>query len=152
MGAYRSGSVRRAIIIRKPAGAAWEAIKEIADLDWVAGVKSARYITEQRNGAGAGREIHFDDGRVVTEYVVGWRQGRYLSYIATDGLGVGAYHATISIHRRYFDECYVTWQSFFNDTEMDWERWKDFRITLAAFYTVSLRRLKRKLEEETAPA
>ncbi len=94
---YRSGTVKKSVLIHVTNDKAWEKISNIVDLFWVLNVQKTVFLSEIKQGIGAIRKITFDDGNIVEETIVGWNNGKYVSYIATSGLPLRAYHATISI-------------------------------------------------------
>ncbi|MEM4392095.1 MAG: SRPBCC family protein, partial [Candidatus Nitrosotenuis sp.] len=94
---HRIAKVTQSITIDVVSDKVWAKISNIAGLaEWVEGVKNTTYTSKKRRGLGASRKIFFDNGEQVTEYIVGWNDGKYLSYIATDGLPLDGYHATLS--------------------------------------------------------
>ena len=83
---YRSGTVKKSILIHVSNDKAWGKIGNIIGLSWVLDVKKTVFLSKIKLGIGAIRKITFDDGNNVEETIVGWRNGNYLSYIATSGL------------------------------------------------------------------
>tara|TARA_B100001750_G_C15515420_1_gene606733 strand:- start:296 stop:724 length:429 start_codon:yes stop_codon:yes gene_type:complete len=140
-----TNSVRKSIVINTNISSAWKQLSDITELDWVEGQKSTKSLTKMHRGVGTGRLISFDDGSNVEEYVVGWSPKKYFSYIATSGLPVNAYHATISLNK-INDHVKITWESYFsnNGTKMEIEEFSTF---LSQFYSNSLNNLKRILEK-----
>lgn len=111
-GAAGSATVSRSVLIRADARAVWAAVARVMDLGaWVAGVRSVEAETQARSGVGAGRAITFEDGAVVRERVVGWVEGKHVSYIMLDGLPLDSYHATISVSPEGRRAARVTWRS-----------------------------------------
>ena len=94
---YHNGTANTSTTINVSKQIAWKKISNIINLDWLKQIKNTTYITEKRVGVGAGRKLEFQDGSVINEYIVGWNDGQYFSYIATSGLPLRAYHATISL-------------------------------------------------------
>ncbi len=94
---YRAGTVKKSVLIHVTNDKAWEKISDIVGLFWVLDVQKTVFLSEIKRGIGAIRKITFGDGNNVEETIVGWNNGNYLSYIATSGLPLLAYHATISI-------------------------------------------------------
>ena len=92
-----SNSVKKSIIIDTDLDKAWSKISKIANLDWLDGQISTKFLSDKKTGGGAKRLISFEDGSKVEEHVVGWKSKKYFSYIAVSGLPLEAYHATISI-------------------------------------------------------
>ena len=106
------GIVSQSVVINASAAALWKIIGNYTGLaDWVIDVKKTDSISKIKNDFGAVRDITFADESHVIEYAVGWKDGEYLSYIATSGLPLDGYHATISISQKG-KSCQVTWESF----------------------------------------
>ncbi len=143
---YHSGSVKKSILIYVSNDKAWEKIGNIVGLSWVLDVKKTVFLSKIKLGIGAIRKITFDDGNNVEETIVGWRNGNYLSYIATSGLPLRAYHATISIVPLEKKSMKVSWQSFFNSEKMTKKEFSEFLNFMNLFYKNSLSNLKSSLE------
>ena len=143
---YRSGTVKKSVLIHVANDKAWEKISNIVDLFWVLDVQKTVFLSEIKRGIGAIRKITFDDGNNVEETIVGWNNGNYLSYIATSGLPLRAYHATISISPLGKKLMKVSWQSFFNSEKMTKEEFSEFLNFMNLFYKNSLSNLKSSLE------
>ena len=143
---FHSGIVKKAVIIKAPKGKVWEKISKVAELSWLLGVKKTIFKSKIKRGAGAIRKITFDDGNIIEEHIVGWKKERYFSYIATSGLPLRAYHATISIKPLDKITCQVTWQSYLNSEEMTTKQFSEFYNFMSSFYKDSLRNLKYSLE------
>jgi hypothetical protein len=143
---YRSGTVKKSVLIHIANDKAWEKISNIVDLSWVLDVQKTVFLSEIKHGIGAIRKITFDDGNNIEETIVGWNNGNYLSYIATSGLPLRAYHATISISPLGKKLMKVSWQSFFNSEKMTKEEFSEFLNFMNLFYKNSLSNLKSSLE------
>ena len=143
----RSSSVKKSILIKSTKKKVWEKISDIADMDWVAGVKKTVHISKIKRGIGAGRKIILEDGNVIKEYVVGWNPEKYFSYIATSGLPLRAYHATISIEPNERNFIKLVWKSYFNSEPMTEVEFTEFVSYLQSFYESSLKKLKIILEK-----
>ena len=143
---YRSGTVKKSVLIHVANDKAWEKISNIVDLSWVLDVQKTVFLSEIKHGIGAIRKITFDDGNNIEETIVGWNNGNYLSYIATSGLPLRAYHATISISPLGKKLMKVSWQSFFNSEKMTKEEFSEFLNFMNLFYKNSLSNLKSSLE------
>ncbi len=109
-------------------------------------VQKTVFLSEIERGIGAIRKITFDDGNIVEETIVGWNNGNYLSYIATSGLPLRVYHATISIAPLEKKSMKVSWQSFFNSEKMTKKEFSEFLNFMNLFYKNSLSNLKSSLE------
>ncbi len=143
---YHSGTVKKSILIHVSNDKAWEKIGNIIGLSWVMDVQKTVFLSKIKLGIGAIRKITFDDGNNVEETIVGWRNGNYLSYIATSGLPLRAYHATISILPLEKKLMKVSWQSFFNSEKMTKKEFSEFLNFMNLFYKDSLSNLKSSLE------
>jgi len=144
---HYSGTVKKSIIINTQVKNAWNKISDITRLSWVLDVKKTVFLTKKKLGVGATRKITFEDGNDVEEVIVGWKNGEYISYIATSGLPLRAYHATISIHPLSQKSVKVTWQSFFNSEKMTKKEFDDFVTFMNSFYKDSLINLKSSIEK-----
>lgn len=143
---YRFGTVKKSVLIHVTNDKAWEKISNIVDLSWVLDVQKTVFLSEIKHGIGAIRKITFDDGNNIEETIVGWNNGNYLSYIATSGLPLRAYHATISLSPLGKKLMKVSWQSFFNSEKMTKEEFSEFLNFMNLFYKNSLSNLKSSLE------
>ena len=138
-----SNSVKKSIIIDTDLDKAWSKISKIANLDWLDGQISTKFLSEKKTGVGAKRLISFEDGSEVEEHVVGWKSKKYFSYIAVSGLPLEAYHATISIEKDNNKSVKVTWESYFASKSTKNE-FDEFRKFLSNFYSKSLKNLKKE--------
>lgn len=144
---FYSGEVAKTVSIKASSDKIWKQISNVISLSWVLDVKKTVCLSNKRKGLGTMRKITFDDGSDVEERVVGWQEGKYLSYIAVSGLPLRAYHATISISQIDKNSARVTWKSFFNTEKMSKEEFFEFSKFLALFYAKSLANLKSSLEK-----
>ena len=138
-----SNSVKKSIIIDTDLDKTWSKISKIANLDWLDGQISTKFLSEKKTGVGAKRLISFEDGSKVEEHVVGWKPKEYFSYIAVSGLPLEAYHATISIEKDNNKSVKVTWESYFASKSTKNE-FDGFRKFLSNFYSKSLKNLKKE--------
>ena len=138
-----SNSVKKSIIIDTDLDKAWSKISKIANLNWLDGQISTKFLSEKKTGVGAKRIISFEDGSKVEEHVVGWKPKEYFSYIAVSGLPLEAYHATISIEKDSNKSVKVTWESYFASKSTKNE-FDEFRKFLSNFYSKSLKNLKKE--------
>lgn len=146
---HRIATVTQGVSINAARDAVWRQISNIVGLDeWVTDVKSVEFLSKLRRGAGASRRITFADGGTVTEYVVGWKNGSYLSYIATNGLPLDGYHATLSVLPKGTG-VHLTWTSLLVSQGPDKKEFERFLAFIDSFYKTSLSRLKAKLEKTT---
>ena len=101
-GAHHTGSVKKTITIKVSKDRVWRKISNITGLPtWVVDVKkTAHFFLKRRRDVGAIRLITFADGNTIEEHVVAWKNKEYFTYIATEGLPLRAYVATISIKQK----------------------------------------------------
>ena len=144
---FHSSTLKKSIRISTSPEKAWTNISKIAQLQWLDGIKSSKFLSEKTRGIGATRRISFLDGTIVKEIVVGWRPKNYFSYIAVSGLPLRGYHATISIINKKNRQVDVEWESFFSSKLMTNDEFNSFFRRLSDFYTESLKNLKNLLEK-----
>ena len=144
---FHSSTLKKSIRISTSPEKAWTKISKIAELEWLDGIKSSKFLSEKTRGIGATRRISFLDGTIVKEIVVGWRPKNYFSYIAVSGLPLRGYHATISIINKKNRQVDVEWESFFSSKQMTNDEFNSFFRRLSDFYTESLKNLKNSLEK-----
>ena len=144
---FHSSTLKKSIRISTSPERAWTNISKIAQLQWLDGIKSSKFLSEKTRGIGATRRISFLDGTIVKEIVVGWRPKNYFSYIAVSGLPLRGYHATISIINKKNRQVDVEWESFFSSKQMTNDEFNSFFRRLSDFYTESLKNLKNSLEK-----
>tara|TARA_B100001750_G_scaffold1674_1_gene1406 strand:+ start:2185 stop:2631 length:447 start_codon:yes stop_codon:yes gene_type:complete len=144
---FHSSTLKKSIRISTSPEKAWTNISKIAQLQWLDGIKSSKFLSEKTRGIGATRRISFLDGTIVKEIVVGWRPKNYFSYIAVSGLPLRGYHATISIINKKNRQVDVEWESFFSSKLMTNDEFNSFFRRLSDFYTESLKNLKNSLEK-----
>ena len=138
-------SIKKSVTIKTDIENVWKQLSKISKLDWLTGQKSTKFLTEQKRGIGTVRLISFEDGSDVEEQIVGWAPKKYFSYIATSGLPIDAYHATISM-TKIDNTVKVTWESHFSSKRTKSEL-NEFTKFLSMFYTSSLKNLKFSLEK-----
>ena len=145
---FHTGTVKKAIIIKKSKEKIWKKISNIIGLPtWVIDVKKTVFLSKTKRGIGAIRKLTFEDGNQIEEHVVGWKNGEYFSYIAVSGLPLRAYHATLSITSLGKHKSRLTWQSYFNSESMTKKEFNEFVSFLGEFYQKSLKNLKISLEK-----
>ena len=137
--------VKKSILINNDVNNIWNYVSKITTLDWLVGQKTTKFLSKKKRGIGAIRLITFDDGSDVEEYIVGWHPKKYFSYIATSGLPVDAYHATISL-KQNGDLTTVTWESYLSSSGLKSE-FLEFTKFLSQFYAKSLKNLKNGLDK-----
>jgi uncharacterized protein YndB with AHSA1/START domain len=145
---FHTGTVKKTIRIKASKDKVWRKISNIAGLPtWVVDVKKTVYLSKKKKDVGAVRLITFADGNKIEEHVVAWKKGEYFTYIATEGLPLRAYVATISINAKSKNFVELTWQSYLNSKKMTEKQFLDFVVFLGVFYEASLENLKASLEK-----
>ncbi len=145
---HHTGTVKKTIKIKASKDKVWKKISNIAGLStWVVDVKKTTYLSKKKKDTGAVRLITFEDGNKIEEHVVAWKEGEFFTYIATEGLPLRAYVATISIKTKSKNSVELTWQSYLNSKKMSEKQFLDFVVYLGAFYEASLENLKKFLEK-----
>jgi uncharacterized protein YndB with AHSA1/START domain len=145
---FHTGTVKKTIVIRAPKQKVWRKISNIVGLpSWLIDVKKTVYLSKKKRGVGAIREITFNDGNTIEEHIVAWQNGEYFTYIATEGLPLRAYVATISIKPKSKNLVQLTWQSYLNSTKMTENEFLEFLVFMGTFYETSLENLKNSLEK-----
>lgn len=114
---------------------------------WVVDVKKTVHISKKKKDVGAIRLITFEDGSKIEEHIVAWKNNEYFTYIATEGLPLRAYVATISIKAKPKNVIELTWQSYLNSKKMSEKEFIDFLAFMGSFYEASLENLKILLEQ-----
>ena len=145
---FQTDSVRKTITIKASKEKVWHKISNIAGLSsWVIDVKKTTYLSKKRRNVGAIRKITFADGNIIEEHIVAWKEQAYFTYIATEGLPLRAYVATISINAKNNNTTQITWRSYFNSKKMTAKQFTEFVKFMGAFYETSLKNLKELLEK-----
>jgi hypothetical protein len=145
---FHTGMVKKTIRIKTSKDKVWRKISNIVGLPtWVVDVKKTVYISKKKRDVGAVRLITFADGNKIEEHVVAWKKGEYFTYIATEGLPLRAYVATISIKPKSKNLVELTWQSYLNSEKMSEKQFTEFMVFLGSFYYASLENLKTLLEK-----
>ncbi|AJW71109.1 SRPBCC family protein [Nitrosopumilus adriaticus] len=145
---YNSGSVKKTITIRASKDKVWRKISNIVGLPtWVVDVKKTVFLSKKKKGIGAVRLITFADGNKIEEHVVAWKDKESFTYVATEGLPLRAYVATISIKAKTSKSVELTWQSYLNSKKMSQNQFLQFLAFMGSFYDASLENLKTLLEK-----
>jgi hypothetical protein len=140
---HHTGTIKKIIRVNATIDRVWRKISNISGLpEWVVDVKSTVYLSKKKRGVGAVRLITFEDGNKIEEHVVAWKKGEYFTYVATDGLPLRAYVATISIKSKTKSLTEMTWQSYLNSEKMTEKQFIEFLAFLGSFYEASLENLK----------
>ena len=145
---FHTGTVKKTIKIKASKGKVWRKISNIVGLPtWLIDVKKTVYLSKKKKDVGAVRLITFADGNQIEEHVVAWKNGEYFTYIATEGLPLRAYVATLSIKPKSRNVVELTWQSYINSKKMSEKQFLDFLAFMGSFYEASLENLKKLLEK-----
>jgi tRNA/tmRNA/rRNA uracil-C5-methylase (TrmA/RlmC/RlmD family) len=145
---FHTGTIKKTIKINASKEKVWRKISNIVGLPtWVVDVKETVYLSKKKKDVGAIRLITFADGTKIEEHVVAWKKGEYFTYVATEGLPLRAYVATISIKNKTKNITELTWQSYLNSKKMSEKRFLEFLVFLGSFYEASLENLKILLEK-----
>lgn len=145
---FHTGSVKKTISIKASKDKVWRKVSNIAGLPtWVIDVKKTVYLSKKKKDVGAVRLITFADGSKIEEHVVVWKNKEYFTYIATEGLPLRAYVATISIKTKSKNLVELTWESYLNSKKMSEKQFLEFLVFMGSFYEASLENLKALLEK-----
>jgi uncharacterized protein YndB with AHSA1/START domain len=145
---FHTGSVKKTITVKASKEKVWRKISNIAGLSsWVIDVKKTTYLSKKRRNVGAIRKITFTDGNTIEEHIVAWKEKEYFTYIATEGLPLRVYLATIAIKSKKKKVTQLTWQSYFNSKKMSMKQFMKFVTFMGTFYETSLENLKKSLEK-----
>ncbi|HUU47825.1 MAG TPA: SRPBCC family protein [Nitrosopumilaceae archaeon] len=145
---HHTGSVKKSIIIKASKQKVWRKVSDIVGLSlWVIDVQKTTFLSKKKRGVGAIREITFNDGNTIEEHVVAWKNGEYFTYIATEGLPLRAYVATISITAKTKNSTQLTWESYLNSKKMTENEFLEFLVYIGSFYEASLENLKTSFEK-----
>ena len=126
----------------------WRKISNIVGLSsWLPDVTKTEYLSIKKKDVGAIRLITFADGNKIEEHIVAWKKGEYFTYVATEGLPLRAYVATISIKSKTKTNTELTWKSYLNSQKMSEKQFLEFLVFMGSFYEASLENLKKLLEK-----
>ena len=145
---FHTGTIKKTITIKTSKDKVWRKISNIVGLPtWLPDVTKTEYLSIKKKDVGAIRLITFADGNEIEEHIVAWKKGEYFTYVATEGLPLRAYVATISIKVRTKTKTELTWQSYLNSQKMSEKQFLEFLVFMGSFYEASLENLKRLLEK-----
>ena len=145
---FHTGTIKKTIKINASKEKVWRKISNIVGLPtWVVDVKETVYLSKKKKDVGAIRLITFADRTKIEEHVVAWKKGEYFTYVATEGLPLRAYVATISIKNKTKNITELTWQSYLNSKKMSEKQFLEFLVFMGSFYEASLENLKTLLEK-----
>lgn len=137
--------IKKSVVVRTDINNVWNYLSKISSLNWLENHKSTKFLSQKKRGVGAIRLISFEDGSNVEERIVGWHPKKHFSYIATSGLPLDSYHATISMNK-IESGVKIVWESYFSSNE-EKSDFNTFTKFLSQFYVSSLRNLKVELEK-----
>ncbi len=145
---FHTGSVKKTITVKTSKDKVWRKVSDIVGLPtWLIDVKKTVYLSRKKRGIGAVRLITFADGNKIEEHIVAWKDQEYFTYIATEGLPLRAYVATISIKVKSKKIIQITWESYLNSKKMSEKQFLEFLAFMGSFYEASLESLKALLEK-----
>ena len=145
---FHTGTVKKTIKIKASKDKVWRKVSNIVGLPtWLVDVKKTVYLSKKKKDVGAIRLITFAGGNQIEEHIVAWKTGEYFTYVATEGLPLRAYVATISIKPKSKNMVELTWQSYLNSKKMSERQFTDFLVFMGSFYEASLENLKTLLEK-----
>lgn len=145
---FHTGTVKKSILVKAPKEKVWKKVSNLVGLpSWLVDCKKTVYLSKKKRGIGAIREITFNDGNTIEEHVVAWKDGEYFTYVATEGLPLRAYVATISIKPKSRNSVQLTWQSYLNSEKMTEKEFLEFLVFMGTFYEAGLSNLKEILEK-----
>ena len=145
---FHSGTIKKTITIKASKDKVWKKISNIVGLpSWLPDVTKTEYLSMRKKDVGAVRLITFADGNKIEEHIVAWEKGEYFTYVATEGLPLRAYVATISIKNKTKTNTQLTWQSYLNSQKMSEKEFLEFLVFMGSFYEASLENLKKLLEK-----
>jgi hypothetical protein len=144
---FHTGTVKKSILVKAPQDKVWKKVSNIVGLpSWVVDCKKTVYLSKKKRGIGAIREITFNDGKTIEEHIVAWKDREYFTYVATEGLPLRAYVATISIKPKNKNSVQLSWQSYLNSKKMTEKEFLEFLVFMGTFYETGLSNLKEILE------
>ena len=145
---FHTGTIKKTVTIRTSKDKIWRKISNIVGLpSWLPDVTKTEYLSMKKKDVGAIRLITFADGNEIEEHVIAWKKGEYFTYVATEGLPLRAYVATISIKNKTKTKTELTWQSYLNSEKMSEKQFLEFLVFMGSFYEASLENLKKLLEK-----
>ena len=147
---FHTGMVKRTITIKAPKNTVWRKISNIAGLStWVVNVKKTVYLSKKKKNVGAIRLITFESGDTIEEHIVAWNNGESFTYVATEGLPLREYVATISIKEKSKKITQLTWESYLVSNKITEKQFTEFIVSMNSLYEASLENLKSLLDEKT---
>jgi hypothetical protein len=145
---FHTGTIEKIIKINTSKDKVWRKISNIVGLSsWLVDVKKTEYLSIKKKGVGAIRLITFGDKTEIEEHIVAWEKDEFFTYVATEGLPLRAYVATISIKKKTKTTTELTWRSYINSKKMTEKQFLEFLVFMGSFYEASLENLKILLEK-----
>ncbi len=145
---FHTGTIEKTIKINTSKDKVWRKISNIVGLSsWLVDVKKTEYLSIKKKGVGAIRLITFANKTKIEEHIVAWEKGEFFTYVATEGLPLRAYVATISIKKKTKTITELTWRSYINSKKMTEKQFLEFLVFMGSFYEASLENLKILLEK-----
>lgn len=145
---FHNDAYSRSVIISAPEQAVWDVLKDPAGLPaWVPGIKETVIVSETKEGVGTVREITLDDGLLIEEHFVAWKERSSVSYIMVKGFPLRGYFATMAMQPLSDGAVLFTWSVYYTTQEMTDEEFKGFGDNLRAFFEGTLQNLKTILEK-----
>jgi len=141
-------SYSRSIIISATPEAVWEILGNPVGLpDWIPGIKQTVCTSDIKKGVGTVREITLDDGLLIEEHFVAWKEREYVSYIMVRGFPLRGYFATMAMQPLDEGAVLFTWSVYYTTQKMTDTEFKSFSANLRAFFEGTLENLKKILEK-----
>ena len=141
-------SYSRSIIISATPEAVWEILGNPVGLpEWIPGIKQTVCTSDIKKGVGTVREITLDDGLLIEEHFVAWKEREYVSYIMVRGFPLRGYFATMAMQPLDGGAVLFTWSVYYTTQEMTDTEFKGFSANLRAFFEGTLENLKKILEK-----
>lgn len=145
---FHSGIVKKQVVINASQKKVWGKISNIIGLpEWINEIKTATYLSKTKRGVGAVRKLTFNDRNIIEEHIVNWENGRFLSYVATSGLPLRVYHATLLIKPRTKNSVCLVWHNYMSSEKMTKKQYAEFQSYIEKFYQKSLKNLKDIIEK-----
>ena len=126
---FHTGTIEKIIKINTSKDKVWRKISNIVGLSsWLVDVKKTEYLSIKKKGVGAIRLITFGDKTEIEEHIVAWEKGEFFTYVATEGLPLRAYVATISIKKKTKTTTELTCRSYINSKKMTEKQFLEFLV------------------------
>ena len=145
---HHTGTVKKSIIVGLPKDKVWRKVSNIINLpEWLVDVKKTSLLSKTKRGVGAVRKVIFTDGNIIEEHVISWNNGESFTYVATEGLPLRVYAATIALKPKGKNRTEITWKSYLNSKMMTKNQFLEFLAFMGTFYEASLDNLKKTVEK-----